>query len=179
MEILLLTTATHLFDMGIRLSPVLLSENPTMTPSSILLLEGSSSGQVCTALVQPIRIHAPRLFWSYGLEYVQGRLWRYCQWMYRLSHRIHKKILDDVIPIVYFKTYLNQNTWIDGSLVGKLKEGDVANKQGKVTEDNSWLWLNSTYITHADRSRWQNTSIETKWSSNSVGRTPSVCGRDS
>lgn len=35
------------------------------------------------------------------------------------------KCIDDVIPMVSFKTYPNQKTWIDGSLVWKLKERDA------------------------------------------------------
>jgi hypothetical protein len=36
----------------------------------------------------------------------------------------------DVLPMMSFKT------WIDGSLVKKLNERDVAYKQGKVARDN-------------------------------------------
>lgn len=44
-----------------------------------------------------------------------------------------------MIPTVTFKTYPNQKTRIDGSLVGKVKERDAANKHSEVTGGNSMV----------------------------------------
>lgn len=64
-----------------------------------------------------------------------------------------QKSIDDVRPILSFKTYPNQKTCIDSSHVGKLKARDAAYEQGKVT--GTIVWLNSTDMTYADQSRWR------------------------
>lgn len=50
-----------------------------------------------------------------------------------------RKFIDDVIPIVSFKMYLNQKPWIDGSLLGTLKVRDAVSKHGKVNGENSMV----------------------------------------
>ena len=73
-----------------------------------------------------------------------------------------EKCIDDVIPMVSFKTDLDQNPWIDVSLVEKLKERDAVYEHGLVT--GTIVGLNSTNTAYV------------KWRSNLAGRTQSECG---
>jgi hypothetical protein len=74
------TTATHLFDTGIRPSPVLLSANLTMTPFCSFPPINKDSRKVPVVRSVPCWSDPSesrfQLFWSHGLEYVLGYFWR-------------------------------------------------------------------------------------------------------
>uniref|UniRef100_A0A4W5QY88 Methyltransferase type 11 domain-containing protein n=1 Tax=Hucho hucho TaxID=62062 RepID=A0A4W5QY88_9TELE len=58
--------------------------------------------------------------------------------------------------MVSFKTYPNQKTWIDGNLVGKLKERDATYRHGKETRDSYMVnsGFGNSYSVNYQRS-WQ------------------------
>ena len=85
-----------------------------------------------------------------------------------------RKCIGDVVLTVAIKTYPNQKTWMDGSILAKLKVWTTAFNHAKMTGNEI---KNSVVIPSARHSNKWNVGIGTKWSLNSMSQTRDVCVR--